>query len=41
MNTSAERRAQTLNFMQSMLLQLAQMAKSERQDMLSYLIDMA
>ena len=41
MNSSSERRADTLNFKQSMLLQLGQMAKGERCEMLAYLIDMS
>lgn len=41
MATNPERPADSLNFIQSMLLQLAQMAKNERFDMLAYLIDMA
>ena len=41
MNSSSERRADTLNFMQSMLLQLGQMARGERFEMLAYLIDMS
>lgn len=36
-----ERRLDTLNFIQSMLLQLNQMAAAERCDMLAYLIEMA
>lgn len=41
MTTAQERRLDTLNFMQSMLLQLNQMAMAERFDMLGYLIEMA
>lgn len=41
MTQARERRLETLNFIQSMLLQLNQMASSERFDMLAYLIEMA
>lgn len=41
MSTQSERRAETLNFIQSMLMQLNQMALGERHDMLAYLIEMA
>jgi hypothetical protein len=41
MSIHLERRAENLNFIQSMLLQLNQMALSERQHMLAYLIEMA
>lgn len=41
MSTSSERRQDTLGYIQSMLLQLNQMALSERCDMLGYLIEMA
>ncbi len=41
MNHARERQMETLNFIQSMLLQLHQMASSERFDMLAYLIEMA
>ena len=41
MNQAHERRMESLNFIQSMLLQLNQMATSERFDMLAYLIEMA
>lgn len=41
MNQAHERRLDTLNFIQSMLLQLNQMAAAERCDMLAYLIEMA
>jgi hypothetical protein len=41
MNQAHQRRLETLNFIQSMLLQLNQMASSERCDMLAYLIEMA
>ena len=41
MSTSSERRQDTLGFIQSMLLQLNQMALAERCDMLGYLIEMA
>ncbi len=41
MNQARERRLETLNFVQSMLLQLNQMVATERCDMLAYLIEMA
>jgi hypothetical protein len=41
MSMHTERRAENLNFIQSMLLQLNQMALGERQHMLAYLIEMA
>lgn len=41
MINQSERRAETLNFIQSMLMQLNQMALGERHDMLAYLIEMA
>lgn len=41
MNTGTERRADSLNFIQTMLLQLGKMAKGDRFDVLAYLIDMA
>jgi hypothetical protein len=41
MTQAHERRLETLNFIQSMLLQLNQMASNERFDMLAYLIEMA
>ena len=41
MNQAHERRLETLNFIQSMLMQLNQMASAERCDMLAYLIEMA
>ncbi len=41
MNAMQTRRTETLQFIQSMLGQLRQMAESERCDMLSYLIEMA
>ena len=41
MNQAHERRLETLNFIQSMLMQLNQMASSEHCDMLAYLIEMA
>jgi hypothetical protein len=41
MSKHTPRLAENLNFIQSMLLQLNQMALSERQNMLAYLIEMA
>jgi hypothetical protein len=41
MNTAQTRRMESLQFMQSMLGQLRQMAEAERCDMLSYLIEMS
>jgi hypothetical protein len=41
MTQAHERRLETLNFIQSMLLQLNQMASNEQFDMLAYLIEMA
>ena len=41
MNHAQSRRTESLQFIQSMLGQLRQMADSERSDMLSYLIEMA
>jgi hypothetical protein len=41
MSMHIERRAENLNFIQSMLLQLNQMALGDRQHMLAYLIEMA
>ena len=41
MNAMQTRRLETLQFIQSMLGQLRQMAEAERCDMLSYLIEMS
>ncbi len=41
MSMHTESRAENLNFIQSMLLQLNQMALGDRQHMLAYLIEMA
>jgi hypothetical protein len=41
MSMHTDRRAENLNFIQSMLLQLNQMALGDRQHMLAYLIEMA
>ncbi len=40
-NNANSRRTETLDYMQSMLGQLRQMADAERCDMLAYLIEMA
>jgi len=41
MRPSQERRAEALDYLQSMLAQLRAMAAAERCDMLAYLIEMA
>jgi hypothetical protein len=40
-NNNNSRRTETLDYMQSMLGQLRQMAEAERCDMLAYLVEMA